>query len=109
MRLPTWPKPCSTEARVGGESASHSRAIIGPWLAANTPTRLAMMRCSLLRRLRARNFIEPADEFGVLHAADRVVEPQEIGVHMRCDSGNVVGLQRLPQFGRHRIARQHRV
>src|SRR6185503_12603959 len=76
-RLPVRSKPSVTAARVGGVSVSHSRAIIGPWLAAKIPTSLAMAR-----RLfpGVRQLVQPRDELRILHADNRVVEAQQIGV-----------------------------
>src|SRR5262245_31214346 len=59
--------------------------MIGPWLAAKTPTRSAMGTLfPFLQRMQAR------DELGLRHAADLEVEAQQIGVNQRRDLADIV-------------------
>src|SRR5262249_48076290 len=53
--------------------------------------------------------VQSLDELGVLHAEDREVETQQIGVHPRRQHGEIVGKHRLAKLGAQRIARQHRL
>src|SRR5437660_4783413 len=59
-----------------GGPRSHSRMMSGPWLAANAPTRLAM--------------IQAPDEFVVLHADGEEVVAQEIRIGARREERHVV-------------------
>src|SRR4051794_16301062 len=67
--------------------------MIGPWLAAKTPTRSAMGGLfPLLKGMQARH------ELGFRHATDLEVEPQQVGVDARRDRTDVVFEQRLADF-----------
>src|SRR5437660_3825257 len=59
-----------------GGTRSHSRMMSGPWLAANAPTRLAM--------------VQAPDEFVVLHADGEEVVAQEIRIGARREERHVV-------------------
>src|SRR5262249_41681033 len=83
---------------------SQSRAMIGPWLAANTPTSSAM--CHLLGRLCLQR-IEPRYELALGHAADLEVEAQQIGVDQRRKRSDVVDEQRPSHVGLDRVAVDH--
>src|SRR5437763_1789183 len=71
----------------------HSRMMSGPWLAANAPTRLAM--------------IEAPDEFVVLHAGGEEVIAQEIRIGARREERHVVLGDRPLHALIERVARQH--
>src|SRR5437667_5560716 len=59
-----------------GGTACHSRTMSGPWLAANAPTRLAM--------------VQPPDELIVFHAGGEEVIAQQIGVRLLRQKRHVV-------------------
>src|SRR6185436_5519550 len=73
----------------------HSRTISGPWLAANAPTRLAI--------------VQLADELVILHAGGEEVVAQQIGIGARGQERHVVRGDRLLHALIERIARQHPV
>src|SRR6476646_636560 len=89
-RRPISSNPAASLLRWPAGIVSQTRAMIGPWLAAKTPTRSAMGALfAFLEGVQAR------DELGFRHAADLEVEPQEIGVDERRERGDVVFQQRL--------------
>src|SRR5262245_18048862 len=76
--------------------------MIGPWLAAKTPTRSAMGALfPFLLRVQAR------DELGLRHAADLEVEAQQIGVDQRRDFADVVLEQGLADVRLDLVAADH--
>src|SRR3954471_6386978 len=92
-RRPISSNPAASLLRWPVGIVSQSRAMIGPWLAAKTPTRSAMGGLfPLLEGVQARH------EFGLRHAADLEVESQQIGVDARRDRTDVVFEQRLADF-----------
>src|SRR5436189_3624921 len=78
-----------------GGTACHSRTMSGPWLAANAPTRLAM--------------VEPPDELVVLHAGGEEVIAQEIWIRARREERHIVLGDRALHALVERIAGQHLV
>src|SRR5712691_10818219 len=89
-RRPISSNPAASLSRWPRGIVSQSRAMIGPWLAAKTPTRLAMGAFFLfLERVQAR------DEFVLRHAADLEIEAQQIGIDQRRERADVVCEQRL--------------
>src|SRR5436190_13870710 len=93
-RRPISSKPAASLSRWSRGMVSQSRAMIGPWLAAKTPTSSAMGHLLFLGLQR----VQAGDELGLRHAADLEVEAQEIGVDQRRDRADVVVEQRLAQF-----------
>src|SRR5215831_11600023 len=76
--------------------------MIGPWLAANTPTRSAIdLPFPGLER------VQPRDELAFRHAADLEVEAQEVGVDQRRDLAHVVLEQGLAGVGIYLVALEH--
>src|SRR5437660_5602837 len=73
-----------------GGTRSHSRMMSGPWLAANAPTRLAM--------------VQAPDELVVLHARGEEVVAQEIRIGARREKRHVVLGDRAPHALIERIA-----
>src|SRR5882757_3046595 len=113
-RRPISSKPALSLSRWSAAILSQSRAMIGPWLAAKTPTRLAMGVALLacfplvaglfllgLQRMQARN------ELGFRHAADLEVEAQQIGIDQRRDRADVVREQRFAQLRLDVVAIDH--
>src|SRR5216684_2937864 len=90
-KLTRWPRAI----------VSQSRAMIGPWLAANAPTRLAMGTLLGLER------VQPGDELGLRHAADLEIEAQQVGVDQRRDRADVVVLQRRAELRLDLVAVEH--
>src|SRR5262249_56241457 len=89
-RRPISSKAAASRSRWSRGMVSQSRAMIGPWLAANTPTRSAIdLPFPGLER------VQPCDELAFRHAADLEVEAQEVGVDQRRDLAYVVFDQRL--------------
>src|SRR5947208_11251024 len=78
-----------------GGTACHSRTMSGPWLAANAPTRLAM--------------VQAPDELVVLHAGGEKVVAQQIGVRPLRQKRHVMFGDRLLRALIQRIAREHLV
>src|SRR5207244_8462344 len=76
-----------------GGTASHSRTISGPWLAAKAPTSLAM--------------VETPDELVVLHANGEEVVAQQIGIGTRGEERRIVLSDGLLHPLIDRITRQH--
>src|SRR6267378_3760172 len=74
---------------------SHSRTISGPWLAANAPTKLAM--------------VQAPDELVVLHADGEEVVAQQIRIGARREERHVVVGDRLLHALVERITREHLV
>src|SRR5438067_11927871 len=70
----------------------HSRMMSGPWLAANAPTRLAM--------------IEAPDEFVVLHTDSEEVIAQQIRIGARCEERHGVPADRARHALIDPVARQ---
>src|SRR5919198_6660703 len=71
----------------------HSRMISGPWLAANAPTRSAMLQAP--------------DELVVLHAGGEEVIAQEIRIGARREERHVVLGDRALHALIERVAREH--
>src|SRR5262252_7456751 len=79
------------------------RMMSGAWLAAYTPTSLAMAR--------PRGVFSPGaahlrEELGLGHAGDDEIEAQQVGIHPRGEENDVVALDRLAHFGFQGIAVQ---
>src|SRR6476661_6203937 len=102
-RRPISSNPAASLLRWPAGMVSQSRAMIGPWLAAKTPTRSAMG--ALFPFV---DGVQARDELGFRHAADLEVEPQQIGVHERRDRADVVFQQRLADLRFDFIARDDR-
>src|SRR6185295_17199212 len=92
-RRPISSKPAASLLRWPVGIVSQSRAMIGPWLAAKTPTRSAMG--SLFRLLEG---MQACHELGLWHSADLEVESQQIGVDARRDRTDVVFEQGFADF-----------
>src|SRR6202034_526026 len=95
-RRPTSSKPDVMRPRTSADRLSHSRAIIGAWLAAKMPTSSAIVGRSVCRK-----GVQPLDEVFVLDAEDCVVEAQQIRIGVRRDGGEVVGQHGVAQLGIH--------
>src|SRR5262249_18885301 len=100
-RRPTPSKAPASLSRWSRAIVSQSRAMIGPWLAANAPTRLAMDALLGLER------VQPGDELVLRHAADLEIKAQQVGVDQRRERADVVLLQRLAELGLDRVALEH--
>src|SRR6516164_6302526 len=74
---------------------AQSRAMIGPWLAANAPTRLAIRGFLHRRRGRLPYRAQLRYELGLRHLAHLKIEAQEIGIDQRGQLADVVLKQRL--------------
>src|SRR5262245_52726583 len=84
-RRPSSSRAAVSRARWSPAIVSQSRAMIGPWLAAKAPTRLAMgTALGFVER------IEPRDELLLRHAADLEVEAQQVGIDQRNEGSDVV-------------------
>src|SRR5258708_20614275 len=88
-----------------GGTASHSRTISGPWLAAKAPTRLAIGIAA--RNLERRTLLQAPDELLVLHAEGDEEVAQEIGIGTRREERRVVLRDGLLHALIARVARQH--
>src|SRR5262249_13647428 len=101
-RRPISSKAAASRSRWSRGMVSQSRAMIGPWLAAKTPTRSAIdLPFPGLER------VQPRDELAFRHAADLEVEAQEVGVDQRRDLAHVVLEQRLADVGVDLVALEH--
>src|SRR5262245_8002139 len=101
-RRPISSKPAASRLRWSFAIVSQSRAMIGPWLAANAPTRLAIdLPFPCLERM------QPRDKLAFRHAADLEIETHEIGVDQRRDLANVVLDERLADVRLDRVALEH--
>src|SRR5262249_59638054 len=97
-----WSKAALSWSRCAPGIVSQSRAMIGPWLAAKTPTRLAMgvrLLFARRRRLPVLERVQAGDELRLRHAADLEIEAQQVGVDQRRDDADVVHQQRLADVG----------
>src|SRR5262249_3712312 len=109
-RRPISSKALLSWSRCASGILSQSRAMIGPWLAANTPTRLAMgdtLLGAFPAAIPAIERMQPRDELCLRHAADLEIEAQQIGVDQRRDGADVVGEQRLADLRLDLIAVDH--
>src|SRR5215813_5312622 len=101
-RRPISSKAAASRSRWSRGIVSQSRAMIGPWLAANTPTRSAIdLPFPGLER------VQPRDELAFRHAADLEVEAQEVGIDQRRDLAHVVLEQGLAGVGIYLVALEH--
>src|SRR5262249_57157823 len=101
-RRPISSKAAASRSRWSRGMVSQSRAMIGPWLAANTATRSAIdLPFPGLER------VQPRDELAFRHAADLEVEAQEVGVDQRRDLAHVVLEQGLAGVGIYLVALEH--
>src|SRR6266487_2852760 len=101
-RRPISSKPAASRLRWSFAIVSQSRAMIGPWLAANAPTRLAIdLPFPCLERMQTR------DELAFRHAPDLEIETQEIGVDQRRDLAHVVFDERFSDVRLDRVALEH--
>src|SRR5882724_572004 len=79
------------------------RMMSGAWLAANTPTSLAMAGSRGRFRPGVAHFLQ---EFRLGHAADHEIKAQQVGIHPRCEEHHVIALDRFAHLGLQRIAVQ---
>src|SRR5262249_57150654 len=101
-RRPISSKAAASRSRWSRGMVSQSRAMIGPWLAANTPTRSAIdLPFPGLER------VQPRDELTFRHAADLEVEAQEVGIDQRRDLAHVVLERGLADVGIDLVALEH--